>query len=85
MVAELFLRVKNVRLLLLLRQGPHSISEIAKKADVTYLHAREVINLLEEAGLVSSEKKGRARLVSLTERGQEVAVTLEAAYRQLTK
>lgn len=85
MVVDLFMRVKNVRLFLLLRQGAYHISDLAKKTDVTYLHARDVVNMLEEAGLVKTEKKGRKRLVSLTERGEEVAIALEAAYRQLTK
>ena len=84
-ISGVFLKMKNVRPLILLRQGPLTLTELAKQSDTTYLHIWKLINLLEATGLVTTTKNGRARTASLTERGEEVALTLEAAYRQLSK
>ena len=86
MVAELFLRLKNVKMLLLLREKKKwYVSLLAKEADVTYPHAIQIIKKLEQAGLVKTAKDGRNRYVELTDKGREVAIALEAAYHQLSK
>ncbi len=87
MVAELFLRVKNVEFLILLRNKNKKwyTSLLAKKADITYPHAIQLVKKLEERGLVKTYKEGRTRYVELTELGEEVALALENAYRQLKR
>jgi len=87
MVADLFLRVKNVRFLLLLRDRNKKwyTSLLAKMADVTYPHAVQLVKKLEEKGLVKTYKEGRTRYVELTDLGEEVAIALENAYRQLSR
>lgn len=60
-------------------------SLLSKQTDLTYPHTVYIIRKLEDAGLVTTKKKGRTRYVELTERGEEVAIALENAYRQLKR
>ena len=48
-------------------------SLLAKEVDCTYSHAVKILQSLEKLGLVAFEKKGRIKLIKLTNRGQEVA------------
>ena len=87
MLVDLFLRTRNVKMLLLLRDKNKKwyVSLLAKEADVTYPHAIQIVKKLEEHGLVRTVKEGRTRYIELTDLGEEVAVTLENAYRQLSR
>ena len=52
-------------------------SVLAKEVDCTYSHAVKILQSLERLGLVMFEKKGRIKLIKLTERGQTIADNLE--------
>ena len=87
MVVELFLREKNVKVLLLLRDRKTRwyVSLLAKRADITYPHAAQLIPRLEEKEIVRTVREGRTRYVELTPLGEEIAVSLENVYRQLKR
>ena len=87
MIVDIFLRRKNVEMLIMLRDKNTKwyLSLLAKKVDVTYPHAVIIAKKLEEAGLIRTKKEGRTRYVELTDKGEEVAIALENAYRQLTR
>lgn len=48
-------------------------SLLAKEVDCTYSHAVKILQSLEKYNLVAFEKKGRIKLIKLTNKGQEVA------------
>lgn len=48
-------------------------SELSSECDTTYSHAVKVMNRFQEMRLVESEKKGRKKEYSLTERGETLA------------
>ena len=52
-------------------------SMLAKEVDCTYSHAVKILQILEELGLVSFDKKGRIKIIKLTKKGEEVADNIE--------
>ena len=86
-IVDIFLKRKNVVMLIKLRDKNRKwyVSSLAKEADVTYPHAVQIVRKLEHAGLIRTVKEGRTRYVELTDLGEEVAVALESAYRQLSR
>ena len=52
-------------------------SILAKEIDCTYSHAVKILQNLEKLNLVSFEKKGRIKLIKLTDKGAEIAGNIE--------
>ncbi|MEM2932597.1 MAG: winged helix DNA-binding protein [Candidatus Pacearchaeota archaeon] len=52
-------------------------SALAKKIDCTYSHAVKVLKNLEKMKLIVFEKKGRTKLVTLTNQGKQVAEAIK--------
>lgn len=74
---KFFLQEKPTDMIVILRkQGTSYASELSTKADTTYSHAVKVMNRMKEIGLVQSEKKGRKKEYTLTEKGQQLADNL---------
>ena len=71
---DIFLREKPIELILCLKQNglDHYPSILAKDAKCTYSHTVHLLQKMERAGLVKFEKRGRLKLVELTDKGQEV-------------
>lgn len=61
------------RILTFLRDGPRTISELRAPLNVTIAAVVQHVHVLEQSGLVSSEKTGRARTCRLAIRGFDVA------------
>ena len=59
-------------------------STLAKVIDCTYSHAIKLLQEMNKAGLVSFEKKGRLKLLTLTKIGEEVARSLDNVKNILT-
>ena len=53
-------------------QGPVTVSELARPFSITLAAALQHIQALERSGLVSTEKQGRVRLVSIAPEGLAV-------------
>lgn len=72
---NLFFNEKPVMALVVIERSRGEIygSLISKKIDTTYPHTVKIIAKLEELGLVNSEKKGRKKIITLTDRGREFA------------
>ena len=51
-------------------------SEVTEIIDTTYAHTVRQVKRLEEFGLVESQKKGRRKLLSITDTGETVAEKL---------
>lgn len=74
-----FFRKKPAMILMALRKGGRARygSLLAKEVDCTYSHAVKILQSLEKYGLVAFEKKGRIKLIKLTNRGHEVADSIQ--------
>lgn len=53
-----------------------SVTEISQGNKITYSYLLNLIKWLEELNLVKAEKKGRKSIITLTEKGKEVAQKL---------
>jgi len=73
--AELFLREKPVALLMCLTHNErHNYpSQLAKDAQCTYSHTVHLLQKFEKYKLVTFEKQGRLKLVTLTKKGEKIA------------
>ena len=75
---ELFLHIKPVQILISLQSTDENYaSTVAKIVDCTYSHTMKILETLHADGMVSFEKKGRVKFVSLTDRGQIIARDFE--------
>ena len=57
-------------------------SSLAKSIDCTYSHVVKILQAMQKDGLISFDKQGRLKILTLTKKGQEVADNLDKA-RQL--
>jgi DNA-binding MarR family transcriptional regulator len=78
-IFNVFFREKPVLLLINLKNAKQNIyaSTVAKTIDCTYSHVVKILQEMEEAKLVSFQKKGRLKLLTLTKKGVEVAEIFE--------
>lgn len=76
---ELFLREKPVALLLCLKkqEGEPSLSTLVAESKMTYVYLMELIPKLKSASLITEEKKGKRKVLKLTEKGLAVASLFE--------
>lgn len=68
---------------LIARQGPVAVMEIAARLGVTHPAVIQVVNELEKHGLVvsaKSERDGRKRLLTLSEKGQDMLPKLQPVW-----
>ncbi len=68
-------RTKPAKMLIELRNSKSEIyaSSLAKAIDCTYSHVVKILQEMNKAGLVNFEKHGRLKLLTLTNKGAEVA------------
>jgi DNA-binding MarR family transcriptional regulator len=83
--SKLFLRPKPVRMLICLKSGPKYATIVAKEVDCTYSHTVKLLDLFRILGLVEFEKKGRIKIVKLTEMGEDLARNMDTVLLKLNK
>lgn len=81
----MFFRIKPVKMLTSLKSGPKYATIIAKETDCTYSHTVKLLDLFKEYGLVNFEKKGRIKIVKLTELGEDISKSMESILLKLSK
>lgn len=81
-IAYFLLKDKQARILLVLKENdqPLNVSEITKNANVTYVHTCNLIQYYEKTGLVKTEKRGKKKYASLTEKGEKIANKITEIY-----
>lgn len=84
-IPRLFLRIKPVKILTSLRKGPKYATILSKEVDCTYSHTVKLLDLFRDYGLVEFEKKGRIKIVKLTDTGEEIARGAEGVLLKLGK
>ena len=83
---NLFLRSKPVKMLTSLKnEDIKYATQVSKVVDCTYSHTVKVLEIFRKFGLVVFEKKGRIKLVRLTDVGMEVAHDFEGIRRKFNK
>ena len=82
---DLFLREKPALILLALKAAKGSVyaTILSKESDCTYSHTIKILDILKEYGMVTFEKKGRIKMVTLTDDGWDIAHNLEAIQKKL--
>ena len=70
-----FINEKPVKILVNINSGftDNYASKLSTEVDATYSHTVRILHELEEFNLVTSEREGRKKIVSLTEDGEKVA------------
>jgi len=78
-IFEVFFRRKPAMILVALRNSSKNRygSVLAKEVDCTYSHAVKILQEMEKNKLVTFEKQGRIKTISLTEAGDKVADHIE--------
>ena len=76
---DIFFRRKPALMLIALRRLSRAKygSLLAKEVDCTYSHAVKILQTLEKLDLISVEKKGRIKLITLTEKGRDIAENID--------
>lgn len=77
--------MKPVKLLTALKSGPKYATILSKEVDCTYSHTVKLLDQFKIYGLVDFEKKGRIKIIKLTEDGQELAHSIEGSMMKLSK
>lgn len=60
-------------------------SSLAKQVDCTYSHVVKILQQMEREGIVSFDKQGRLKLLTLTRKGEDVAAHIDSATVALNK
>jgi DNA-binding MarR family transcriptional regulator len=81
----IFFRTKPVRMLVGLIGKPKYATILSKEVDCTYSHTVKLLNLFESLGLVEFEKRGRIKIVKLTNLGEEIAKRMASVLGKLSK
>ena len=52
-------------------------SSLAKTIDCTYSHVVKILQDMEKEGLINFDKQGRLKLLTLTKKGQDIALKID--------
>lgn len=76
---NLFIKEKPVKTLVHLKRSrePMYTSKLNQKVDTTYAHATKLVKKLEEENLLERQRKGRKKIIRLTEKGETLARNFE--------
>ena len=79
-VFGIFFRVKPAMMLVSLKNSNSEVyaSSLAKMVDYTYSHVVKILQEMEKANIVSFQKQGRLKIITLTKKGQEIADHINA-------
>jgi predicted transcriptional regulator len=84
-ILALFLRQKPVKLLVNLKSEPKYATILSKEVDLTYSHTVKLLDQFKNFGLVEFEKKGRIKVVKLTDTGEDIAKVFDTIFAKLSK
>jgi predicted transcriptional regulator len=84
-ILTLFLRQKPVKLLISLKTEPKYATILSKEVDLTYSHTVKLLDQFKNFGLVDFEKKGRIKVVKLTDVGEDIAKVFDTIFGKLSK
>ncbi len=78
-IFNIFFREKPAMMLVTLYNKPNDVyaSLLAKVVDCTYSHVVKILQEMNKAGLVTFDKQGRLKVLTLTKKGEEVAKRID--------
>lgn len=78
-IFSVFFREKPAMMLVVLLNdtNEHYASSLAKVVDCTYSHIVKILNEMQKAGLILFQKQGRLKVLKLTDKGKEVAKSID--------
>ena len=80
---DIALKTKPANVFLFLKSADSAyLSEIAKETGTTYVYVTNLVSLLSKRQLVSVEPQGKKKMVSLTEKGRQIALHIEEIRRR---
>ena len=84
---DIFFRRKPALMLVALKRIARARygSILAKEVDCTYSHTVKLLDLFSDYGLVNFEKKGRIKIVKLTEAGEDLGREIDIVLTRLSK
>ena len=83
---SLFLHDKPVKMLISLKSDHiRYATQVSKHVDCTYSHTVKVLDMFKKLGLVDFEKKGRVKLIRLTNQGEEIAHDFEGISKKFLR
>ena len=85
LASRLFMRSKPVKLLISLKSGPKYATILSKEVDCTYSHTVKLLDQFKNYGLVEFERKGRIKIIKLTDDGEDLAHSVEGSLMKLSK
>ncbi len=82
---ELLLKIKPCKILVCLRNNTTNwnLTKIAKETQTTFVYTVKVIAKMEESGYVITERKGKNRVIKLSEKGAKIATNLEEVMKNI--
>jgi len=80
-IFDVFFREKPAMMLVNLRNAKNAIyaSTLAKQVDCTYSHVVKILQRMEKSGLITFEKQGRLKLLTLTRKGSDLAEHIDSS------
>ena len=87
MLTSVFFKEKPARALAALSKKDKSwyASMLAKEINCTYPHLVNTLAVFEEAGLITTESRGRINVIKLTDSGEDLAHDMEGLLRRLER
>jgi len=84
-IERLFLKAKPVKIIVKIRmqREENYALQLSKEVDATYSHTVKVLQKMEEHGLVEFKRKGRKKIVDLTEEGNNIAKAFKTVYDEI--
>jgi predicted transcriptional regulator len=84
-IFDVFIREKPAMMLVTMLNSSTEVyaSTLAKSVDCTYSHVVKILQEMEDAGLVTSEKTGRLKYLKLTKKGEDIAKHIDAIDKAL--
>lgn len=76
-IKNIFVKRVAGTIIMLLKKEPSTITNLAKRGDITYARVEVVLKILISFNIIKIEKEGRKCNCSLTEKGNEVAAAID--------
>ncbi|MEA3430270.1 MAG: hypothetical protein U9R08_03280 [Nanoarchaeota archaeon] len=79
-IFNVFFREKPAMMLVNLKNAKGSIyaSSLAKSIDCTYSHVVKILQEMEKSAIITFEKQGRLKLLTLTKKGVDMAEHIDS-------
>ncbi len=81
---DFFLNCKPAKIMVKLgdKSTDNYASSLSSEVDATYAHTVRIIAKMEEFDLIETEKKGRKKIIKLTDEGEDVSEDLTSLFNK---